>query len=96
MRVRMAENDGKGLELLGSILAGFGWLFVVGALALSLPAFLSDAPQGRLAGISMLGVGIGAMALAGLGHLLRAVAQLGRNVRRLGELLNERAPPPEV
>lgn len=90
----MAANDGKGLELLGSILAWIGWLTALVVAVLAFPAFLSGESEGRIVGMTLLGVAVGGMALAGLGHLLRAVAQLGRNVARLGALIQDRAPRP--
>lgn len=82
----MVEEHGKGLELLGTILATAGWLSVVIMLAIALAAILEPGSAIAIV-LPMLASVIAGMALAGLGHLLRAVAQLGRNVYRLGMML---------
>lgn len=92
------QKQGQGLETLGSILAVAGW----GLASLALVLFLVTLGEVLDAGMddvvfpilfSLAITVVVCMALAGLGHLLRAVAQLGRNVHRLARLVAADARP---
>lgn len=95
-------KQGVGLENLGTTLAVAGW----GLAALTVIFFLrtllevlSYGADGVVLPIlfSLALSVVVCLALAGLGHLLRAMAQLGRNVHRLAAMIAERpagGPPP--
>lgn len=85
------KGQGKDLETLGTILASAGWLFVAVSAFLFLGNFLRFGPEDLgLIALSFLSAIVAGMALAGLGHLLRAVAQLGRNMHRLAAMIQQR------
>lgn len=85
------ETHGKGLEALGTVLAVVGWSCVAIAATLGV-GVLGDgiATQDIGIALALATSAVSGMALAGLGHLLRAVAQLGRNVHRLAAMVKAR------
>lgn len=75
------------MERLGTVLAVAGW----GLVALMVVFLVGAVMEGGLTAIAMviplsMSV-IGALVVAATGHILRALAQLGRNVHRLATLV---------
>lgn len=79
------------MEALGTVLAWAGWTLALVALlgwAASLSAWLDHGGfEGFLVWLVSAFAVVASLALAGIGHLLRAVAQLGRNLRRVAEMV---------
>lgn len=93
---RRVQQQGQGLDILGTVLAWAGWIGAAGVVFLVLLTLAeSGAPVGAARVILLqLAVAVAAcLAVAGIGHLLRAVAQVGRNMHRLAALLREARPP---